>query len=49
MTSLLRAALAGGFRPMVEDGKAKVRRGVTTVDEVLRVARSHRLDADESA
>ena len=47
MGSLLRAAQARGFRPMIEDGKDKVRAGITSPAEVLRVARSHRLGADE--
>ena len=45
--ALWRAAVEAGFRPMIEDGRAKVRQGVTTAEEVLRVARSHRLALDE--
>lgn len=47
MGHLLRAALERGFRPMLEDGKDKVRQGLTTPAEVLRVARGHRLGLDE--
>jgi general secretion pathway protein E len=35
--AIQRAAVAGGMRPMLEDGLAKAVAGLTTVDEVLRV------------
>jgi general secretion pathway protein E len=35
--AIQRAAIAGGMRPMLEDGLAKAAAGLTTVDEVLRV------------
>jgi general secretion pathway protein E len=35
--AIQRAAVAGGMRPMLEDGLAKAAAGLTTVDEVLRV------------
>ncbi|MDX1541991.1 MAG: type II secretion system protein GspE, partial [Geminicoccaceae bacterium] len=38
-TSLARTALEHGMRPMFQDGLNKVRAGVTTVEEVLRVTR----------
>ncbi|MCP3917325.1 MAG: Flp pilus assembly complex ATPase component [bacterium] len=46
--SELRAlAKEAGFLTMVEDGKDKVRRGLTTMEEVQRVERSHRLSREE--
>jgi type II secretory ATPase GspE/PulE/Tfp pilus assembly ATPase PilB-like protein len=33
-------AAAEGMRPLREDGWEKVRRGVTTIEEVLRVTRA---------
>ncbi len=44
---LLEMALAAGFRTMTEDGKAKVRQGITTPEEVKRVNLSHRLSPSE--
>jgi type II secretory ATPase GspE/PulE/Tfp pilus assembly ATPase PilB-like protein len=41
------AALAAGFRTLVDDGRRRVRDGATTREEVLRVCASHRLDAHE--
>jgi general secretion pathway protein E len=38
-TALQRTAIETGMRPMFQDGIAKVRAGVTTVEEVLRVTR----------
>jgi general secretion pathway protein E len=38
-TALQRTAVQAGMRPMFHDGLAKVRAGVTTVEEVLRVTR----------
>jgi len=35
-----------GFRSVEDDGRARVRRGITTMDEVLRVSRSHRLERE---
>ena len=40
-------AVDSGFRPMMEDGKDKVRLGITTRAEVERVNRSHRLTKEE--
>ena len=39
-----RAALAGGMRPLLEDGKLKILRGITTPDEIARItqAEGHR-------
>ena len=46
--SALRAhAYANGFKDMLHDGREKVRLGVTTVEELERVHRSHRLGKDE--
>ena len=36
---LLNSAREGGFRSMLDDGMAKVAAGITSIDEVLRVAR----------
>ncbi len=47
MSLLRRLALEGGMRTMTDDGKAKVRAGITTRSEVERVNRSHRLDDEE--
>ncbi len=47
--TLRRMALETGFRTMNMDGRHKVRLGVTTVDEVQRVNRSHRLTPEERA
>ena len=38
VVELRRAALAGGMRPLVEDGKIKVLNGVTTAEEIARVS-----------
>jgi type IV pilus assembly protein PilB len=34
------AAIAGGMRPLLEDGKLKILEGLTTIDEVIRVAQT---------
>jgi len=39
------AALASGYRELLDDGRDKVLAGVTTVDEVLRQGSGHRLEA----
>jgi type IV pilus assembly protein PilB len=36
-TELAREAASRGFRPLLDDGRAKVRAGITTMEEVLRV------------
>ncbi|MAY75005.1 MAG: pilus assembly protein PilB [Phycisphaerae bacterium] len=38
VAELRRAALAGGMKPLVYDGKIKVLNGVTTADEIARVS-----------
>jgi type IV pilus assembly protein PilB len=38
VAELRRAALASGMRPLVEDGKLKVLKGMTTPDEIARVS-----------
>ncbi len=38
VATLRKAALAAGMRPLVEDGKIKVLKGVTTPDEIARVS-----------
>jgi len=47
LTELRRLAGEMGFIDMTDDGKEKVRRGLTTKDEVDRVNRSHRLSEEE--
>jgi type IV pilus assembly protein PilB len=49
LEALRAAAEERGFRDLQSDGRAKVRAGLTTVDEVLRVCRSHRLSEAERA
>ncbi len=44
---LRRRALASGFKTMNWDGREKIRKGITTFDEVQRVNRSHRLAPEE--
>ncbi len=43
-----RAAIASGMRTLLEDGKIKVLKGVTTPDEIARVAQVHGLVEDGS-
>ncbi|MFN7022363.1 MAG: GspE/PulE family protein [Phycisphaerales bacterium] len=38
IAQIRQAALANGMRPLVEDGKIKVLRGVTTADEIAKMA-----------
>ena len=45
ITDLRHAALNSGMRPLVSDGKLKILRGVTTPDEIARMAQ---VDADVS-
>ncbi|NUP96998.1 MAG: type II/IV secretion system protein [Planctomycetaceae bacterium] len=49
LIALREHALASGFVDLLEDGREKVRAGVTTVDEVERIHRSHRLSKEERA
>jgi len=42
--SIEEAARRQGFKSMLVDGMERVRQGVTTMEEVLRVARNHRLE-----
>ncbi len=42
-----RLAAEGGFRTLEEDGKRLVREGITTMEEVFRVCRGHRLTREE--
>ncbi|HHH76545.1 MAG TPA: type II/IV secretion system protein, partial [Phycisphaerae bacterium] len=37
VAEIRRSAVAGGMKPLVEDGRRKVRRGVTTIEELVRV------------
>ena len=34
------AAIAGGMRSLLEDGKLKILEGITTMEEVVRVAQA---------
>ncbi len=47
LVALRAHAVSNGFRGLEEDGRDKVRAGVTTVEEVERVHRSHRLSKGE--
>ena len=49
LEELQRLAARSGLVPLESDGKRKVRAGVTTRDEVLRVCRGQRLAEDERA
>ncbi len=44
---LRRAAAAGGMRPLLEDGKRKIQRGITTLAEVARHAQAEGILIDE--
>ncbi len=44
---LHRLAMASGYQTINDDGRAKIRSGETTLDEVERVNKSHRLSAEE--
>ncbi len=44
---LRRAAAAGGMRPLLEDGKRKIHRGLTTLAEVARHAQAEGILIDE--
>jgi type IV pilus assembly protein PilB len=46
LSEIRRAALAAGMRPLVEDGRIKILRGVTTPEEV---ARNTQVDVDNAA
>jgi type II secretory ATPase GspE/PulE/Tfp pilus assembly ATPase PilB-like protein len=47
LIELRRQALDSGFRDLAEDGRDKVRQGRTTIEEVERVHKSHRLGKNE--
>lgn len=42
-TELRKAAIASGMKPLVEDGKRKIFRGITTPKEVARIAQTEEL------
>ena len=42
-----KAAYASGMRPLLEDGKLKILRGITTPDEVARIAQAEGIVASE--
>jgi len=43
---LRKAAIASGMRPLVEDGKIKIFKGVTTCEEVARIAQTEQVVLD---
>lgn len=43
---LRRAARAGGMRTLLEDGRIKIRRGVTTAEEIMRITQVAELVSD---
>jgi type II secretory ATPase GspE/PulE/Tfp pilus assembly ATPase PilB-like protein len=47
LVALRQLAYAAGFKDMLHDGRCKVRAGVTTVAEIERVHKSHRLTREE--
>jgi type IV pilus assembly protein PilB len=49
LIALREHALANGFVDLLDDGREKVRAGVTTIEEVERIHRSHRLSKEERA
>ena len=46
LSEVRRAARAGGMRSLLEDGRAKVRNGVTTAEDLIRVTQSTELMLD---
>jgi type IV pilus assembly protein PilB len=45
-TELRKAAQASGMRPLIEDGKAKIFKGVTTPEEVAKISQTEEIMAD---
>jgi len=43
---LRKAAIASGMRPLVEDGKIKIFKGITTCEEVARIAQTEQVVLD---
>jgi type IV pilus assembly protein PilB len=43
VSEIRRAAVANGMRPLLEDGKLKILAGITTPEELVRVAQSEEL------
>ncbi len=46
LTEIRKAARAGGMRSLLEDGRAKIRNGVTTPEELIRVTQTSDLTAE---
>ncbi len=49
LIALREHAIENGFVDLLEDGREKVRDGVTTIEEVERIHKSHRLSKEERA
>jgi len=45
-TELKKAAVASGMRTLMEDGKIKIFRGITTPEEVARIAQTEGVVVD---
>ena len=49
IAQLRRAALANGMRPLVEDGRMKILRGITTPAEIAKMAQIEGVDLAEES
>jgi type IV pilus assembly protein PilB len=45
-SAIREAALANGYRELLDDGRDKIAAGITTVDEVVRQASGHRMETE---
>jgi type IV pilus assembly protein PilB len=43
LTELRKAARTSGMRPLLEDGRIKIRNGITTADELVKIAQIQEL------
>jgi type IV pilus assembly protein PilB len=48
LAEIRRAAIASSMRPLLEDGKLKVLAGITTPEELVRIAQSEELSFDDA-
>ena len=48
LTELRRAAIAGGMKTLLEDGRLKIRNGITTPDELVRITQVSELAAEQN-
>jgi len=48
LTDLRRAAIAGGMKTLLEDGRLKIRNGITTPDELVRITQVSELAAEQN-